>query len=236
MMYRIVAGSLQIGIWGGELMGAQNLPEHGPAVLVGNHLGALGPIAVAACVPRRLYPWVVSDMMDRRAAAEYLRIDFIEKSLTLKQPVSGRLSAALSKITVPLLRSVGCVPVYSDPERRNTTLSLSVELLARNQIVLIFPEDPLRPADPQLGMAPFKKGFTRLGELLFARNGSRLRFYPLAVDATERVVQLGTPVTYIPNTVPAAERLRIKTLLERTVHEMLLALRAGPFLGVTLPQ
>ena len=57
---------------------------------------ALGPIAVAACVPRRLYPWVVSDMLDSRLAGEYLRLDFVERSMRLRPPVSRWISAALS--------------------------------------------------------------------------------------------------------------------------------------------
>jgi len=43
-LYSLVAWGLQELIWGGELIG-ESLPEQGPAVLVSNHLGALGPSA-----------------------------------------------------------------------------------------------------------------------------------------------------------------------------------------------
>ncbi|MHB8779196.1 MAG: hypothetical protein ACYC6R_15770, partial [Anaerolineales bacterium] len=76
LLYRSLAAGFQAFIWGGEVMGEEILPEQGPAVLVANHLDALGPIAVVSCVPRRLHPWVVADMLDAKLAPEYLRWDF----------------------------------------------------------------------------------------------------------------------------------------------------------------
>ena len=235
-LYRLVAAGLQAWIWGGEVVGAENLPAAGPAVLVGNHLGALGPIAVAACVPRRLYPWVVSDMLENDLAAEYLRVDFVERTLRLGEPVSRWLAAALAKITVPLLTGVGCVPVYADPERRQRTLTRTADLLERRNFILVFPEDPARPVDSQLGMAPFKKGFARLGELYYQRCQACLPFHPVAIEATRRLVQVGQPLMYNPASDAAAERLRIKTCLERSVREMLLDLRSDPYMGVVVSQ
>ena len=46
-LYSFIAAGIQAFIWGGELAREENLPEQGPAVLVVNHLGALGPLASA---------------------------------------------------------------------------------------------------------------------------------------------------------------------------------------------
>ena len=63
-LYWFVSHMLDAFIWGGELAGSENLPTAGPAVYVSNHALALGPIAVTASLPVRLYPWIISDMLD----------------------------------------------------------------------------------------------------------------------------------------------------------------------------
>lgn len=222
-------------IWGGEVLDEQNLPEHGPAILVSNHLGALGPIAVAACVQRRLYPWVAAEMLDERLASEYLRWDFIERTFDLNMPFSLWAANALSKISVPLLRSVDCVPVYSGTNEFHITAERSMDLLLQDQFLLIFPEDPTQPADPRYSMTPFKKGFIRLAELYFERTGQALRFYPLAVHEQSRLVQVGKPITFNPHAPLAGERVRIKNVLEKMIHEMYLELGGNTVLGIPLP-
>ena len=234
-LYSFIAAGIQAFIWGGELAREENLPEQGPAVLVANHLGALGPLASAACVPRRLYPWVVAEMVDANTASNYLRLDFVEKELHLRLPFSLWLAKALSKITVPLLNSVGCVAVYPDADGLRTTFERSLDLLLDGQFLLVFPEDPSRPIYPQFKMSPFKKGFARLGEMYFQHTGQILRFYPLAIHGERRLVQVGKPIAYNPYTSPVEERMRVKNVLENMIHEMYLEMDAGGYVGVPLP-
>ena len=127
------------------------------------------------------------------------------------------------------------MPVYPDPERLHATFERSVNLLVCNRYVLVFPEDPTRPIDPQLRMSPFKKGFVRLGELYFQRTGRSIRFYPLAVHAERRLVQVGKPIAYNPYAPTVQERLRIKNILERMIHEMYISLCGNGYIGVPLP-
>jgi hypothetical protein len=109
--YRWIAWIFEAFLWGGELVGDENLLE-GPAVFVSNHLGAVGPIAVLACLPVRVYPWVISDMLDNDKSAAYLNQDFVERQLHLAPPFSLSVAKAISKISVRLLRSAGCVSVW----------------------------------------------------------------------------------------------------------------------------
>ena len=234
-LYDFITVGFQAFIWGGELEGEENLPEQGPAILVANHLGALGPIASAACVPRRLYPWVVAEMMDANTAPSYLRLDFVEKELHLRLPFSLWLAKILSKITVSLLNSVGCVAVYPDADGLRITFERSLELLLIGQFLLVFPEDPRKPIDPQFRTSPFKKGFVRLGELYFQRTRRILRFYPLAIHGERRLVQVGKPIAYNPCTLPVEERIRVKNVLENMIHEMYLEMDAVGYVGVPLP-
>lgn len=232
LLYGLLAAGLQAFIWGGELNGEENLPKEGPAVLVANHLGALGPIAVAACVPRRLHPWAVADMLNAERAPEYLRWDFVEKHLHLPMPISGWVARTISRVSVPLSNRLGVIPVH--PDDLHATFAQSVDLLVEGRFLLVFPEDPTQSPDPRFRMSPFKKGFVRLGEYYFERSGRALRFYPLAVHAIERTVQVGRAVTHNPYARPIQERLRVKHVLETMIREMLAGKHGNEYIGVPL--
>lgn len=234
-LYRFVAWCFQELIWGGDLLDADELPERGPAVFVSNHLGALGPIAVGASIPYRLHAWIHADMLDPRLAPDYLRRDFVEGQLHLRPPLSTWLARSISKIHVPLLRSVGCIPVYNTPEGLFKTFRLSVDLLAQGECLLIFPENPNLPIDPRYRMSPFKKGFARLGELFYQHTSQILSFYPLAVHAESFTVRVGRAVRYNPLGAPDKERLRISDLLESSIREMYLRVSEGEIVQLPLP-
>lgn len=236
LLYRFLVAGLQTSIWGGEVLGEENLPRQGPAVLVANHLGALGPIAVVSCVPRRLHPWVAADMMNANHAPEYLRWDFVERQFHLPMPFSLWMANAISRISVPLLNRMGCIPVHPDTDDLHATFIQSVDSLLQGRFLLIFPEDSTQPLDFRFGMSPFKKGFVRLGEYYFQRTGRLLQFYPLAVHAIRRTVQVGKPVTHNPYAPPIQERLRVKRALENMIHEMLTGTDGSVYLGVPLPR
>lgn len=233
-LYRFVSWGFQELIWGGDLLGAEELPERGPAVFVSNHLGALGPIAVGASIPLRLHAWTHADMLNPHLAPDYLRRDFVEGQLHLTSPFSHWLAHAISRIHVPLLNAVGCVPIYNTPESLLETFRLSVDLLAQGECLLVFPENPNLPVDPRYQMRPFKKGFARLGELFYERTKKILPFYPLAVHAESFTVRVGRPIRYNPLGDSFKERLRLKNLLERTIHEMYLQASEGEIVQLPL--
>ena len=96
--YRLIAWLFESFLWGGELIGGENLLE-GPSVFVSNHLGAMGPIAVVASLPIRVYPWVISDMVDSDKAAQYLNQDFVEPQLHLSPPFNTWVAKGIAKIS-----------------------------------------------------------------------------------------------------------------------------------------
>lgn len=234
-LYRLISRVFQDWIWGGDLLDADNLPEAGPAVMVSNHLGALGPIAVGASLPLEMYFWIHADMLDPRLAPDYLRRDFVEPQLHVPPPVSHWLAKIISKIHIPLLRAAGGIPVYHTTEGFEKTFRLSVDLLAQGKYILIFPEDPDLPLDPRTNMTPFQKGFTRLGELYFERTRKILPFFPLAVHAESRSVRVGKPIRYNYLNHSASERQRIKSMLELSIHRMLLQASEDGYLSLPLP-
>jgi hypothetical protein len=221
-------------VWQGELLNPEDLPEGYPVVFVSNHAAALGPIAVASSLPVRLYPWVVGDMLDFNKAPDYLRRDFVERELHLSPPVSAWFARLLSKPAVRLLRSLDCIAVRQGNDLHET-FRASTEYLLHGRSLLIFAEDPKQPMNELYWMAPFYKGFTRLGEKYFEQTGKILRFYPLAVHARLRRVIAGKAVAFNPGNDVVSERIRIKHALESTIHELYLAIEIEGYIGSPLP-
>lgn len=207
-------------VWGGELLGDENLPEKGPAVFIANHLGPLGPIGVVCSLPFRLYPWVVGEMVDPILATDYLRVDFVEPRLRLKYPISLYFSKFLSRITVPLIRSIGGIPTFykGKQELLNATLDQSLHKLIEGKYLLVFPEYALIGSDSMVKIYAFQKTVFRLGEMYYGATSLRLKFYPVTVHPS-RKVSIGAPFIYNPVSQPVNERLRLKRALESSIHQ-----------------
>jgi hypothetical protein len=233
-LYRMLRRGLDVTVWGGELEDIGGWPISPPAVIVANHARALGPIAVMASIPQRLYPWLTADMLDFDLAPQYLRGDFVEPELHIPSAVSMAVSTALSQVTVRLLRSIECVPVWSD-RKLVETYELSAQRLSEVSCLLVFPEDPTLSGDELTGMRPFKTGFARIGQFYFELTRKRLRFYPVAVLRRQRRVRIGKAITYNPINQGGREWVRLARLLETMIREMILGESIGLYAGVPLP-
>ncbi|HXF84503.1 MAG TPA: hypothetical protein VNK49_03860 [Anaerolineales bacterium] len=233
ILYWSLARILDWLVWGGELLDYDNLPREYPVVFISNHAAALGPIAIGCSLPIRLYPWVISDMMEWDKAAEYLRKDFVEPQLHIRPPASKIIAKWISRISVPLMHAIECIPVWHG-ERAFETYRLSIEALLAGKNLLIFPEDPRQPINARYHMTPFYKGFTRLGELYYKQTGRILRFHPLAVHPAERKVKVGKPISYNPLNDPVEERMRLKNILETTVQQLYLSIEIEGAAGIPI--
>ncbi len=227
-IYNLIVSVLDLFLWDGRLVGEENLPTRGPAIFIANHHEALGPISVVCAIPLRFYFWVVANMVDPDLAAPYLQWDFVERTLHLQPPFSAWVARHLSKITVPLLRSLGSIPVYKqDYPRMAETLRQSMDILNQGKFLLVFPEDNLAPRDPATAMGPFQHTFVRLGETFYAETGRRLDFYPLTIHPKGLVI-VGKPVAFDPLVSVGFERHRLKNSLENTIHATYLQVGNDP--------
>lgn len=234
-LYQFIVGLLDLFLWGGELIGEENLPRRGPAVFIANHIDATGPIAAVCSIPLRLHPWVIGDMMDKELAPVWLQGDFTERQLHLKPPLSSWVARVLCRISVPLFYSIGCIPVYrGDYERAGATLSLSMEVLRQGQFLLVFPEDNRLATDPLTNMQPFQRTFVRLGEKYYEETGKRLEFYPVAIHSSG-FVKVGAAVAFNPINPVGQERRRLKDLMEVTVKSMYLHESGNETAGALTP-
>ncbi len=226
-MYQLIVGMVDLFLWGGKLIGEENLPRHGPAVFICNHLDATGPIAAACSIPVRVHHWVIADMMDKQLAPLWLQADFVERQLHIKPPASVWLSRAICKISVPLFYSLGCIPVYvHDYDRMQETLDMSMSLLSEGKFLLVFPEDYRLYKDPLTKMQPFQHSFVRLGERYYAEKGQRLEFFPVTIHGSGYLV-VGKPVAFNPLNPVGLERRRLKRLMEDTITAKYMQMEGG---------
>jgi hypothetical protein len=219
MGYHLIVSILEAFMWDGELVGGENLGE-GPGVIVANHMGSIGPIGICASLPMRVYPWILGDTVDKVKGPETVSKDFAEKILRLKPPMSLKVAQGLCKISIPLLLSLGCIPVPTTHQEQEKMFETSINLLKQGKFLLIVPEDPKgEPPDPHTGIRPFKRGFLHLGETYAQETGQRLRFYPVTVHEAGWV-KVAKPIAYNPSNDAKSERMRMINLLEGTIKAM----------------
>jgi hypothetical protein len=215
-VYFLITGILDAFLWDGELLGEERLQE-GPGILVSNHLGAIGPIGICCSMPVRLYPWIRMETVDEDLAPDYLRLDFVEKELKLKPPLSMWIAKAISKITIPIFHSMGVITAYRAFQDMGKTFSQSLSLLLEGKYLYIAPEDPALDPDPIDGIRPFQRGFPHLGKLYAERTGRSLPFYPVTIHEEAGVVIVDEPFFYNAYNDPRRERLRLVNLLSTTI-------------------
>jgi 1-acyl-sn-glycerol-3-phosphate acyltransferase len=220
MVYHLIASILELFVWDGELVGEENLQD-GPAVIVANHMGAIGPIGICSSLPMRLYPWVLGATVDKVEGPESVSKDFVEKILNIEPPLSLTIAKAICGISSPLLLSLGCIPVPTTHQEQEETFESSMLLLKQGKFLLIVPEDPNANPNPLTGIRKFKRGFLRLGELYAHETGKRLPFYPVTIHDAGLVI-VGKPIAYNPLNDARLERFRMVSLLEETIKSMYL--------------
>jgi len=221
-IYYLITSIMDLLVWDGELIGEGNLQE-GPGVMVYNHMGALGPIGICCALPMRLYPWIQRETLDKDVAPDYVRLDFVEKELKLKPPLSMWVAKAISVISIPALRSIQPVPVYRTRQGMEKTFRLSLRLLLEGKVLLIAPEEPKLEPDPESGIRPFLRGFIHLGELYAEKTGKPLPFYPVIIHPVG-VIVIEKPFCYDPNRDPRSERIRLINLLAHRIKTKYLEL------------
>lgn len=177
-------------------VGLENVRDNGPAIYVANHLDSVGPIEVVLSVPVRFYPWVIAEMTDPKRAPRYLYDDFVGPICGRDERIGLLVAAILSRLTVGLLRGLGCIPVDRNRRRYMGAFRRSLALLEAGKSLLIFPEDPEGPLEPATRMRPFMAGFLLLCSKHEHQTGHALPVYPVAVHRKRRLVAIGSALLF----------------------------------------
>lgn len=119
-----------------KVSGAENVPSHGPFIVVSNHQSSLDIVAIAlalkpALIHRHMWPWAKTD---------------IEKGK------EGPLGWMLWKV-------FGVIPIDREKEDHSEAIMLSLKYLRRRELVFVFPEGTRsRPKE----IKPFQFGVANL--------------------------------------------------------------------------
>jgi 1-acyl-sn-glycerol-3-phosphate acyltransferase len=208
-----------------DVVGLENVQTPGPAIFVGNHLGALGPVEIILSVPIRLYPWIIAEMMDYKRAPEYLYHDFVHPVLRLSGKLGMLFSTMITKISIRLLRSIESVSIERFGGLSTDGFRQSLRLLKEGGNLLIFPEDDLLPVDNKTLMSPFMPGFVVLCNLYQQESNSLLPVYPVAVHAQAELVTIGEAEFLRPGGKHKDEINAFCKLLENRVTDIYLEMQ-----------
>jgi 1-acyl-sn-glycerol-3-phosphate acyltransferase len=132
-LMRFLAWLLINAVYHMRTEGLENVPDEGPCVVVCNHVSYVDAVAIAACVRRP-----VRFVMDHRIFAT---------------PVLSFLFRTMGAIPI--------APARDDPALKERAFAQAADVLARGEVLGIFPEGRLTP-DGELG--PFRPGLSEILE------------------------------------------------------------------------
>jgi 1-acyl-sn-glycerol-3-phosphate acyltransferase len=196
-------------------------------IIVSNHVGEVGPIAMMLSMPFQLHPWSISDMTDKMRAPDYIYKDFIQPVWKLKGWFGNWVAQVVGRIATMLINGLGAVAVDKQSISIQKAFKTSMELLLDGKSILVFPEEPFLAADPKTGIKPFAAGFTWLCHLYQQETGKTLLVIPAAVHAGKKTILLGEPFTFTFHEYPKMDIARAEMLLEREVKKLYTQLEKG---------
>ena len=198
-----------------QIEGIENLPD-GPAVVVGNHSQAFGPIAVELYFPKEHSTWCVSDMMEKDKVADYAYRDFWSNKPALLRPVFRLFSYMLPTVSHIIFTNAETIPVYHD-KRIVKTFKLSCERLTAGDAVVIFPEEYTEYNNI---VHRFKRGFVNVARYYCRQAGQSIPFVPMYVCPKLGKLVFGEPILYSPDSASDDEAERICSYLQDSISEL----------------
>jgi hypothetical protein len=196
-------------------------------IIVSNHVGEVGPIAMMLSIPFQLYPWSISDMTDKLRSPDYIYKDFIQPVWKLKGWFGNWVAQVVGRIATMLINGLGAVAVDKQSISIQKAFKISMKLFLVGKSILVFPEEPLMAADPKTGIKSFAAGFTWLCHLYQQETGNTLMVIPAAVHPGRKKILLGEPFTFTFNQYPKREIARAEMVLECEVRKLYLQLENG---------
>ena len=217
-VYTLLAKIIKVFYVKAHIRGIQQALGNANAVVVANHLGSFGPLALISSLTHRLYPWVVHEVTNLKDCAAYIRRDFVEKELKLRSFMGRELSRLIGRICVNLMSYLKAVPVYRQSRELVKTFEISLSYLNSGKTLLVFPENDESKKQDDICM--LDTGFIRLARRLYETTHQILSFYPVAVNKNVRGIRVGEPVRFNPDAPYGEERIRIKEQLEWSISSM----------------
>lgn len=167
-------------------------PREEAVVYVCRHLNMHGPYTTLKWLPTHVHAMVIHVFFDERKAQKHLTEYTFAARRGKKARKFNVCAWLISRLTVPLMKSLQAIPVYRGSNRSICTLKQGLKYLMKNENLIVYPDvDYMDDAHQE---SEIYKGFLLLGDLYYRKTGKGLKFVPLTIDDSSRLIRCGTPV------------------------------------------
>lgn len=214
-----------------KVIGMENIPD-GPAVVIGNHSQAHGPVSVELYFPGEHYTWCIAEMMEKDKVAEYAYRDFWSKKPVIIRPFFKLVAHLIPSLSEIVFTNADTLPVYKD-KRVFKTFQLSVEKLEQSAKIVIFPEEYTEYNNI---VHRFQRGFAYIGKYYYRQEGQDIPFVPMYVCPARGELIFGEPIYYDHTNKSEEEAERICGYLQDAISEIAYSLprhRVVPYPNVS---
>ena len=175
-----------------------------PVIFLANHLGAVGPMYMAATFPLRdqVAIWCNEGMMDEKLIVEYVRGDWWWHPESKLAPLYSATIPYIARLIVPkVLRSAPTIAVCRDA-RVMTTMRQSIKALKEGKHLVIFPE---LPDGHDSHAEQLQMGWINLVSMYNKATGKNIRMIPVFIDETSGTFNVCKGITADPE-IPVKEQ------------------------------
>jgi len=161
------------------------------AIFISNHSAANGPITLSAFFPVICRPWGIHLMNDGwKARWNYLYHTFYQQKLKYRKGKAFIMATLLSVISGLAYYAIRLIPSYTD-YRLKKTLEISLEHLAMEQPILIFPEDSADGYHEVL--KTYFPGFVVLAKAFYQRHKQDIPIYTVYFHSKKNIIVIDKP-------------------------------------------
>ncbi len=188
-----------------------------PCVFIANHIGAMGPIYMAASFPERdcISIWCSEGVMDEKLIVDYARHDWWWRPESKFAPFYSATLPYIAKAIVPkVMRSAPTIPVYRD-SRIMTTMRQSIKALKDGKHIVIFPE---LPDGFDSHADKLQMGWLNIVSLYRRQTGKELRIMPVYIDQKARLFRVGKAITADAEIPLSEQEARIERYLAACIR------------------
>ena len=198
--------------------GVENIEKDTSCVLIANHLGPTGPMVTQLYLPIRHRPWAIDYTTQPRACYRHLRDVLFRETMHIFPPFNKLLAALTTLPCLWIMHGARAVPVHRGKKQIRKTFSKSINTLLSGESIVIFPE--INHYQSQDGVKPFYSGFAHLGALHAKAAKKSLPFHPVYIDKGQKIIHIGSAVTYRYGVNYAEETRRVAHLLEERMRAL----------------
>lgn len=184
-----------------------------PGLFVCNHSAIRGPVMITLDFDRPHANWVINCALDRAKCESYAFHDVFSGNSRKHKGFYRFLAKAVRILLPPILENVDSVPVYHD-RRIIETFKQSLTGLESGKDIVVFGESPRHYSEY---INELQRGFVDLGKYYYSHTGKRLKYYPAYVERKNRVIAIGKPIEYDPETPLKEQRELICNYLQEGI-------------------